>query len=176
MDGTTAFCRRTGGWFFAIFLLGTLNAIGDMATLILALATSFNQSFLLFRVLANEKLFFVAGTLTLLCNVLFLVFILRRNLFLFQLFFFASGIIALVHLLVNLIALYPVSIFDILATPDIYTGITGIYSLAPELLQQIYPALLILGTLFFPGLLFVCFLYFRRSKQIQIYFGFKDAR
>jgi hypothetical protein len=65
-----------GGLLMVIFVFGVLNAAGDIVTLLLAL--TFGHNFI-FRIFANEKLFFAAGPLTLLCNILFLVFILKRK-------------------------------------------------------------------------------------------------
>ncbi|GHT65232.1 hypothetical protein FACS1894110_06610 [Spirochaetia bacterium] len=157
-----------------IGVLGILNAIGDTVTLILAITQSFegNAFFsFFFRVFADKGLFLIAMPLTLLCNILFLVFMFGRKSFLFQVFFFASCIIALVHLLVNLFALYPLTIFDIMVNANISPLIIDIINPMLGLLRTMYTAFLITGILGCLGLLIVCFIYFKRSKRIAAWFG-----
>jgi hypothetical protein len=156
-----------------IGVLGILNAIGDIVTLILAITQSFegNLFSFFFRVFANKQLFFIAMPLTLFCNILFLVFLFGRKSFLFQVFFFASCIIALVHLLVNLFALYPLTIFDIMLSVGFNALVTGLISPMIGLLRTMYTSFLITGILGCLGLLIVCFIYFKRSKRIAAYFA-----
>ncbi|GHU39498.1 hypothetical protein FACS1894190_04440 [Spirochaetia bacterium] len=160
-----------------IGVLGILNATCDTVTLILAITKSFegNAFFsFFFRVFADKDLFLIAMPLTLLCNILFLVFMFGRKSFLFQLFFFASCIIALVHLLVNLFALYPLTIFDIMISAGFNALVTSLPNLINPmlgLLQTMYTAFLITGIFGCLGLLIVCFIYFKRSKRVAAYFG-----
>ncbi|GMO34664.1 MAG: hypothetical protein Ta2F_10790 [Termitinemataceae bacterium] len=156
---------------------GVINAIGDIITLILATAQSNSGNGLfgfLFNVFANKGLFFIAMPITLLCNILFLVFLLWRKKFLFQLFFFASCIIALIHLLVNLFAVYPLTIFDIMVNANVSPLITGVIVPMLGLLNATYPMFLVTGILASLGLLIVCFIYFKRSKHIAAYFREKN--
>ncbi|MHB9296578.1 hypothetical protein PilKf_02351 [Pillotina sp. SPG140] len=157
-----------------IGIFSVLNAIGDIITLILMMTQSFGGNGLFgffFNVFANKDLFFIAMPLALFCNILFLVFLLRRKLVLFQLFFFASCIIAMIHLLINLFALYPLTIFEIVVNANINTLISTTINPMLGLLKTTYPAFLITGILASLGLLFVCYLYFKRSKQVRAYFG-----
>jgi hypothetical protein len=185
MENKTASYRDIGGWILAIFIAGLLNVVGDTVILIQWLLKMRGTNIFFFRIISsriffsdifvNETLFFIAMPLTWLCNVLFLVCIGTRKLFLFKLFFFAACIIALVHLLVNLSALCPLTIFDIVASTNIYTLMPGVLDPALELLRTMYPAFLITGTLTALGLLFVCFLYFRRSRRVAVYFGSSNS-
>jgi hypothetical protein len=159
-----------------IGVFGVLNAVGDIITLILMITQSFGSNGLFgffFNVFANKVLFFIAMPITLLCNILFLVFLLRRKFALFQLFFFASCIIALVHLLINLFALYPLTVFEIMVNAN--TSISTTINPMLGLLKTTYPAFLITGILASFGLLFACYLYFKRSKQVLVYFGSKNT-
>ncbi|MDR1955336.1 MAG: hypothetical protein LBQ30_00600 [Treponema sp.] len=172
MKNDTLTYSQMGIVLLLIGIFGVLNAIGDIITLILMMTQSFggNGFFgFFFNVFANKNLFLIAGTLTLFCNILFLVFLLRRKLVLFQLFFFASCIIAMVHLLVNLFALYPLTIFEIMVNAN--TLISTTINPMLGLLKTTYPVFLITGILASLGLLFVCYLYFKRSKQVRVYFG-----
>lgn len=173
MENNIVSYRKSGVILLLIGVFGLINAIGDIITLILAITESYESTGLFsffFCVFANKQLFFIAGTLTLFCNILFLVFILRRKLFLFQLFFFTSCIIALVHLLVNLFALYPLTVFDIMVNANINALISGMINPMLGLLRTMYPVFLITGILVSLGLLIVCFIYFKRSKRIAVYF------
>jgi hypothetical protein len=176
MEHTITSYRKMGIVLLLIGAFGVLNAIGDIITLMLATAQSNAGNGLLgffFNVFANKALFFIAMPITLLCNILFLVFLLRRKLVLFQLFFFTSCIIALIHLLVNLLALYPLTIFEIMVNANINTLISTTINPMLGLLKITYPAFLITGILVSFGLLFACYLYFKRSKQVSAYFGSK---
>ncbi|GHV54645.1 hypothetical protein AGMMS49579_15640 [Spirochaetia bacterium] len=178
MKNNTTNFSKMGIVLLLIGVLGILNAIGDIITLILATSQSNagNGLFSFFlHGFANKWLFFIAISITLLCNILFLVFLLWRKKFLFQLFFFASCIIALVHLLVNLFALYPFTIFDIMVNANISPLITGVIVPMLGLLKAIYPMFLVTGILASLGLLIVCFIYFKRSKRIAVYFGSKNT-
>ncbi|GHU71662.1 hypothetical protein FACS189450_08080 [Spirochaetia bacterium] len=172
-NNTTNFAKM-GIVLLLIGILGILNAIGDIVTLILMITQSFegNAFFsFFFRVFADKDLFLIAMPLTLLCTVLFLVFMFGRKSFLFQVFFFASCIIALVHLLVNLFALYPLTIFDIMISAGFNALVTGLINPVLGLLRTMYTAFLITGILGCLGLLIVCFIYFKRSKRIAAWFG-----
>ncbi|GHU92706.1 hypothetical protein FACS189479_02440 [Spirochaetia bacterium] len=174
MKNNTTNFSKMGIVLLLIGVLGILNAIGDIVTLILMITQSFegNTFFsFFFRVFADKDLFLIAMPLTLLCTVLFLVFMFRRKSFLFQVFFFASCIIALVHLLVNLFALYPLTIFDIMISAGFNALVTGLINPLLGLLRTIYTAFLITGILGCLGLLIVCFIYFKRSKRIAAWFG-----
>ncbi|GHV07318.1 hypothetical protein FACS189485_17460 [Spirochaetia bacterium] len=174
MENNIIAYSKMGIVLLLIGIFGVVNVIGDMVTSILAITQSFDGSAFFsffFQVFANKQLFFIAGTLTLICNILFLVFMFGRKLFLFQLFFFASCIIALIHLLVNLFALYPLTIFDIMVNANLSPLLMGIINPVPGLLRTMYPAFLITGILASLGLLIVCFLYFKRSKRIAAWFG-----
>jgi hypothetical protein len=173
MTNNTTVSSKMGIVLLLIGVLGVLNAIGDIVTLILAITQSFEGNFFsfFFRVFANKDLFLIAMPLTLFCNILFLVFLFGRKSFLFQVFFFASCIIALVHLLVNLFALYPLTIFDILVNAEFRALVTGLISPMIGLLRTMYTAFLITGILGALSLLIVCFIYFKRSKRITAYFG-----
>ena len=178
MKNNTTNFSKMGIVLLLIGAFGIINAIGDIITLMLATAQSNVGNGLfgfMFRVFANKSLFFVAMPITLLCNILFLVFLLWRKNFLFQLFFFASCIIALIHLLVNLFALYPLTIFDIMVNANISTLINGIIVPMLGLLKATYPMFLITGILASLGLLIVCFIYFKRSKQVAFHFGSKNT-
>jgi hypothetical protein len=177
MKNNTTVSSKMGMVLLLIGIFGVLNAIGDIVTLILAITQSFeNNAFFsfFFRVFANKQLFFIAMPLTLLCTILFLVFLFWRKSFLFQVFFFASCIIALVHLLVNLFAVYPLTIFDILVNAEFSTLVTGLISPMIGLLRTMYSAFLITGILGALSLLIVCFIYFKRSKRIAAYFGISE--
>lgn len=167
--------RKLGGWLMVIFVFGVLNAVGDVYTLIQAVTGSFTAKSFFFGIFANRSLFLIASPLTLFCNVLFCVFIATRKLLLFKIFFFVACVIALIHLFVNVISLYPLTIFDILVSADISVLIMGIFDLTlrPMLgfLQKIYPAFIVTGILLSLGILFICFLYFKRSKRVAVYFG-----
>ncbi|GMO21838.1 MAG: hypothetical protein Ta2B_00730 [Termitinemataceae bacterium] len=157
-----------------IGVLGILNAVCDTVTLILIITQSFEGSTFFsffFRVFADSDLFLIAMPLTILCNILFLIFMFRRKLFLFQLFFFASCIIALIHLLINLFAVYPLTIFDIMVNTNISPIILSIINPMSELLRTMYLAFITTGSLTSLGLLIICFIYFKRSKRIAAYFG-----
>lgn len=175
MENNVVSYRALGGWLMVIFVFGVLNAAGDVYTLIQAVTGSFNTKSFFFSIFTKRSLFLVAAPLTLLCNVLFCVFIATRNLFLFEIFFFAACVIALLHLIVNVISLYPLTIFDVLVSTDISALIMGIIDLTlrPILrfLQIIYPIFIITGILLSLGILVICFLYFKRSKRIAVYFG-----
>ncbi|GHU54628.1 hypothetical protein FACS189442_1140 [Spirochaetia bacterium] len=174
MKNNTTNFSKMGIVLLLIGVLGILNAIGDMVTLILMITQSFegNAFFsFFFRVFADKDLFLIAMPLTLLCNILFLVFMFRRKLFLFQVFFFASCIIALVHLLVNLFALYPLTVFDIMVNANISPLINGVIVPVSGLLKAAYPVFLVTGILASLGLLIVCFIYFKGSKRITAWFG-----
>ncbi|MHC6201985.1 hypothetical protein ACYULU_02175 [Breznakiellaceae bacterium SP9] len=173
MKNNTNFSKM-GIVLLLIGVFGVLNAIGDIVTLILAITQSFegNAFFsFFFRVFADKDLFLIAMPLTLLCTILFLVFLFGRKSFLFQVFFFVSCIIALIHLLVNLFALYPLTIFDIMISAGSSTLVTSIINPMLGLLRTMYTAFLITGILGCLGLLIVCFIYFKRSKRITAYFG-----
>ncbi|GMO49305.1 MAG: hypothetical protein Ta2G_06100 [Termitinemataceae bacterium] len=159
MKNYTTNFSKMGIVLLLIGVFGVVNAIGDIAFF-----SFFAQFF------ANKQLFFIAGTLTLICNILFLVFLFGRKLFLFQMFFFASCIIALIHLSLNLFALYPLTIFDILFNANTIPLINDILIPMLGLLRTIYPAFLVIGILASLGVLIVCFLYFKRSKRIAEYF------
>jgi hypothetical protein len=103
------------------------------------------------------------------------VFLLWRKKFLFQLFFFASCIIALIHLLVNLFALYPLTIFDIMVNANMGTLINDVIVPMLGLLKATYPMFLITGIFASLVLLIVCFVYFKRSKQVASYFGSENT-
>jgi hypothetical protein len=149
MENKTLSYREIGGWLLVIFIVGLLNAIGDAVMLLQTIVKAWGINTLFSHVFTwlipfsgifvNKTLFFIAMPVNLLCNVLCLVFIGIRKLFLFKLFFFSACLIALVHLLCNAITLYPV--------------------------------FLITGTAVMIGVLFVCFVYFKRSKRIAVYFG-----
>ena len=173
MENNTTVFSKMGIVLLLIGVFGVLNAIGDIVTLILAITQSFEGNFFsfFFRVFANKQLFFIAMPLTLLCNILFLVFLFRRKSFLFQVFFFASCIIALVHLLVNLFALYPLTIFDIMISAGFNALVSAMINPMLGLLRTMYPVFLITGILVSLGVLIVCFIYFKRSKRIAVYFG-----
>jgi hypothetical protein len=49
--------------------------------------------------------------------------------------------------------------------------IAGIIERAFDVAKRLYPAFLITGTAVMIGVLVVCFVYFRRSKRIAVYFG-----
>ncbi|GHU03126.1 hypothetical protein FACS1894147_06500 [Spirochaetia bacterium] len=167
---------KMGVVLLLIGVFGVVNVIGDVVTAILSITQSFESSAFFsffFQVFANKQLFFIAGTVTLICNILFLVFMFGRKLFLFQLFFFASCIIALMHLLVNVFALYPLTIFDILVNANISALISSMIDPMRGLLRTLYPAFLITGIVVSLSLLIVCFLYFKRSKRIADWFDSK---
>ncbi|GHV76526.1 hypothetical protein AGMMS49942_13470 [Spirochaetia bacterium] len=174
MKNNTTNFSKMGIVLLLIGVLGILNVIGDTVALILMITQSFegNAFFsFFFRVFADKGLFLIAMPLTLFCTVLFLVFMFGRKLFLFQLFFFAACIIALVHLLVNLFALYPLTIFDIMISAGFNALVTSLINPMLGLLQTMYTAFLITGILASLGLLIVCFFYFKHSKRIAAYFG-----
>ncbi|GHT88228.1 hypothetical protein FACS1894137_16420 [Spirochaetia bacterium] len=174
MKNNTTNFSKMGMVLLLIGVLGILNAIGDTVTLILAITQSFegNAFFsFFFRVFANKQLFFIVMPLTLLFNILFLVFMFGRKSFLFQVFFFASCIIALVHLLVNMFALYPLTIFDIMISAGFNAFVSGLINPMLGLLRTMYTAFLITGILGCIGLLILCFIYFKCSKRIAAYFG-----
>ncbi|GHV13181.1 hypothetical protein FACS189491_07710 [Spirochaetia bacterium] len=174
MENNIIAYSKMGIVLLLIGVFGVVNAVGDIVTSILAMTQSFDGNAFFsffFQVFANKQLFFIAGTLTLICNILFLVFMFGRKLFLFQLFFFASCIIALIHLLVNLFALYPLTIFDIIVNANISPLLMGIINPMLGLLIATYPMFLITGILASLGLLIVCFFYFKRSKRIAAWFG-----
>ncbi|GHT81027.1 hypothetical protein FACS1894130_12700 [Spirochaetia bacterium] len=174
MKNNTTNFSKMGIVLLLIGVLGILNAIGDTVTLILAITKSFEgKAFFsfFFRVFADKDLFLIAMPLTLFCNILFLVFMFGRKSFLFQLFFFASCIIALVHVLVNLFALYPLTLFDLMVNVGFSALITSLISPMLGLLKAMYPVFLVTGILCCMGLLIVCFIYFKRSKRIAAWFG-----
>ncbi|GHU25776.1 hypothetical protein FACS1894172_06840 [Spirochaetia bacterium] len=174
MKNNTTNFSKMGIVLLLIGVLGILNTIGDIVTLILMITQSFegNTFFsFFFRVFADKQLFFIAGTLTLICNILFLVFMFGRKSFLFQLFFFASCIIALIHLLVNLFALYPLTIFDIMVNANISHLIISVIVPMLGLLKATYPMFLVTSIFASLGLLIVCFIYFKRSERIATYFS-----
>ncbi|GHV88537.1 hypothetical protein AGMMS50267_08970 [Spirochaetia bacterium] len=178
MKNTTANFSKPGIVLLLIGIFGILNAIGDTVTLILAITQSFEgKAFFsfFFQVFADKGLFLIAMPLTLFCNILFLVFMFGRKLFLFQMFFFASCIIALVHVLVNLFALYPLTIFDIMVNAGFSPLITSLISPTLGLLKATYPVFLVTGILGCMGLLVVCFIYFKRSKRIAAWFGLNST-
>lgn len=174
MKNNTTNFSKMGIVLLLIGVLGILNAIGDTVTLILAITQSFegNAFFsFFFHVFADKGLFLIAMPLTLLCTVLCLVFMFGRKSFLFQVFFFASCIIALIHLLVNLFSLYPLTIFDIMVNAGFNASITSLINPMLGLLRTMYTAFLITGIFGCMGLLIVCFIYFKRSKRIAAWFG-----
>jgi hypothetical protein len=181
MKNTTLSYRKIGGWLLVIFIVGILNASGDIALLLAKLAEQYgiNSFFIpvlvnimsLFPVFANETLFFIAMPLTLLCNIVFLVGIGKRKLFLFKTFFFAACIIALAHLLINVITIYPRTIFDNLVSIDINSLIDNTIKQTFSLVKELYSVFLITGMIMILGMLSVCFLYFNRSKRVAVYFG-----
>lgn len=169
--------RKLGGFLLVIFIFGSLNAIGDISLLIQAATNNENSLFsrIFFSIFQNRKIFFIIMPLTLFCNILFVTSVIIRRLFLFKVSFFAACLIALAHLLVSLIALYPTTIFDIWGSANIYDLFGGFSGLMPIPLRSIYPAFLIAGTFLSLCILFVCFLYFKRSKRIAVYFDSKYA-
>ena len=181
MENNTVSYRELGGWLMVIFIAGLLNAAGDAVILLQKILKSWGPKLLLFRIVpgmiafsdifVNTALFFIAMPLTLMCNVLCLMFIGIRKLSLFKVFFFSACIIALVHLMINMIIIYPRTIFDGFMLADINPLIAGIIESAFALLKKAYPVFLISGTILMLGILFVCFLYFKRSKRIAVYFG-----
>jgi hypothetical protein len=180
MENNTLSYREIGGWLLLIFIIGVLNASGDIVILLANLAELYGINFLFIHVLAgimpfshifiNEILFFIAMPLTLFFNIVFLVGIGTRKLLLFKIFFFAAGIIAIAHLLLNAIIIYPRTIFDRLVLVDINPLIDSAINQTFTLIKILYPVFLISGTLVMVGILFVCFLYFKRSKRIAVYF------
>jgi hypothetical protein len=180
MENNALSYRELGGWLLVVFIVGALNASGDAVILLATLAKTYGINLLFIHVLANimpfyhvfvnDTLFFIAMPVTLLCNVLCLVCIGIRKLFLFKVFFFSACIIALAHLLCNMITLYPQTIFDSLVLPD-DPSIAGIIKGGFALITRLYPVFLITGTAIMIGLLLVCFLYLKRSKRVAVYFG-----
>lgn len=173
MKNNTTNFSKMGIVLLLIGVLGILNVIGDIITLILMTTQSFagNAFFsFFFRVFTNKGLFLIAMPMTLLCNILFLVFMFGRKSFLFQLFFFMSCIIALAHLLVNLFALYPLTIFDIMISTGHNALVTSLINPMLGLLRTMYPVFLVIGIFTSLGLLIICFLYFKHSKRIAAYF------
>jgi hypothetical protein len=181
MENNTLSYREIGGWLLVIFIAGILNASGDIALLLAKLAELYGINLFFINILAgilpfsrifvNETLFFIAMPLTLFCNIAFLVGIGIRRLFLFKIFFFAACIIAFTHLLCNAITIYPHTIFDSLVSVDINPLIDGIIKQTFTLVKTVYPVFLITGTVMMIGILFICFLYFKRSKRVAVYFG-----
>jgi hypothetical protein len=178
--------REIGGWLLVIFITGLLNAIGDAVMLLQTIVKTWGINMLFSHIFTwlipfsgifiNKPLFFIAMPVTLLCNVLCLVFIGIRKLFLFKLFFFSACLIALLHLLCNAIILYHQTIFDGFVLADRDPFIAGIIEGAFDLVKKLYPAFLITGTAVMIGVLFVCFVYFKRSKRIAVYFGSSAKR
>jgi hypothetical protein len=174
MKNNTTVFSKMGIVLMLIGSFGVLNAIGDIVTLILMMTQSFDDNAFFsffFGVFADKDLFLIVMPLTLLCNILFLVFMFLRKLLFFKLFFFASCIIALIHLSVNLLTLYPLTIFDIMISSGFIVLITGLINPMIGLLRTMYPVFMITGIFTSLGLLIVCFIYFKRSKQIAAYFG-----
>jgi hypothetical protein len=181
MENRTLSCRETGGWLLVIFIAGLLNAIGDMVMLLQmtvkawGITTFFSHVFTWLMpfsgIFVNKPLFFIAMPVTLLCNVLCLVFIGIRKLFLFKLFFFSACLIALLHLLWNVITLYPQTFFDSFILTDRDPFIAAVMERVLGLVKILYPVFLVTGTFMALGVLFVCFVYFKRSKRVAVYFG-----
>ena len=181
MENNILYYREIGGWLLVIFIVGVLNASGDAVILLVKLAESHGINLFFIHVLANivpfyhifvnETLFFIVMPLTLLLNIAFLVCIGIRKLFLFKLFFFSACIVALVHLLFNAITIYPHTIFDSLVSIDTNPLVDDLINQTFALANTLYPAFLIIGTVMMIGILSICFLYFKRSKRISIYFG-----
>ena len=153
MENNAVSYRKLGGWLLVIFVFGILNAIGDTVLL-----------------LRSESFF--AAPVILVCNILFIVFIAIRRLLLFKIFFFAACILALIHLLVNLITAYPQTVFEIMLSMNMPVFFTGIIKPMLGLLKAVYPVFLVLGTALSFGILFVLFVYFKRSKRVAAYFAF----
>jgi hypothetical protein len=181
MENNTLSYREIGGWLLVIFIAGLLNAIGDAAMLLQTIVKTLGTNTLfshLFTwlipfsgIFVNKTLLFIAMPVTLLCNVSCLVFIGLRKLFLFKLFFFSACLIALLHLLINAITLYPQTIFDSFVPADRNAFIAGIIERAFDVAKRLYSAFLITGTAVMIGVLIGCFVYFRHSKRIAVYFG-----
>jgi hypothetical protein len=181
MENNTHSYRKIGGWLLVIFIAGVLNASGDITILLAKLAEVYGVNLFFVRVLANimpffhvfvnETLFFIAMPLTLFCNIVFLVGIAIRKLFLFKIFFFASCSIALAHLLFNAVTIYPRTIFDSLASVNVNPLADGLIKQTFASVKTLYPVFLITGTVMMIGILSVCFLYFKRSKRVAVYFG-----
>jgi hypothetical protein len=181
MENKTLSYREIGGWLLVIFIVGLLNAIGDAVMLLQTIVKTRGTNTLFSHVFTwlipfsgifvNKPLFFIAMPVTLLCNIVCLVCIGIRKLFLFKLFFFLACIAALLHLLCNAITRYPQTIFDNFVLADRDPFIAGIIERAFDLMNKCYPAFLITGTFMALGVLFVCFVYFKRSKRIAVYFG-----
>jgi hypothetical protein len=173
--------REIGGWLLVIFIAGLFNSIGDAVMLLQTIVKAWRINTFISHaftwlipfsgIFVNKTLFFIAMPITLLCNVLCLVFIGIRKLFLFKLSFFSACLVALLHLLCNAITLYPQTIFDDFVLVDRDPFIAGIIEGAFDLVKKLYPVFLIAGTAVMIGVLFVCFVYFKRSKRIAVYFG-----
>jgi hypothetical protein len=180
MENNTLSYREIGGWLMVIFIVGVLNASGDVVILLAKLAEAHGINLFFVHMLANimpfshvfanETLFFIAMPLTLFCNIVFLVCIGIRKLLLFKLFFFAACTIALVHLLFNAITMYPRTIFDSLVSVNVNPLADGLIKRTFSLAKKLYPAFLFIGTVMIIGVLFSFFLYFKRSKRISVYF------
>jgi hypothetical protein len=120
------------------------------------------------------------------------VFIATRKLLLFKIFFFVACVIALIHFWVNVILVYPLTIFEIVGSVDIsglvaptikpllelFKTVFPIFKITAILLPlgfliSIYPLLIVIGIIACLGVLCICFLYFKRSKRVAVYFGSK---
>jgi hypothetical protein len=183
MENETLSYREIGGLLLVIFIAGLVNAIGDAVMVLqtivktLGINTLFSYVFTWLipfsGIFVNKPLFFIAMPVTLLCNILCLVCIGIRKLFLFKFFFFSACLITLLHLLCNAIILYPKTIFDGFVLVDRDPFIAAVMERALGLVKMLYPTFLITGTAVMIGVLFVCFVYFKRSKRIEVYFGSK---
>jgi hypothetical protein len=60
--------------------------------------------------------------------------------------------------------------FDGFILADINPLIAGLLKVH-TILKQVYPVFLIPGTILMLSILFTCFLYFKRSKRIDVYFS-----
>jgi hypothetical protein len=179
MENNTLSYRKIGGWLLVIFIAGILNASGDIALLLVKLAELYGINLFFIHVLAditsffpifsNETLFFIAMPLTLFCTIIFLVGIVKRKLFLFKTFFFAACSIALAHVLINAIIIYPRTINPVSVAINPFIDITIKQTFT--LVKTVYPVFLVIGMIMMIGILFVCFLYFKRSKRVAVYFG-----
>ncbi|GHU49639.1 hypothetical protein FACS1894127_3350 [Clostridia bacterium] len=166
-----------------IFIVGVLNAVGDVYALIWGLTHSvyeitggifFNAYF--FGIFANRTLLLIFTPLTLLCSVLCLLFIGIRKLNLFKIFFLAAYLIGMAGLIVNLAAISPSTFIDVMV--DTYSGtfFAGMILPMTELLRAIYLPTMIIGVMGGLGVLVACMFYFKRSKRIAAWFGSGNAQ
>jgi hypothetical protein len=171
---------KLGVWLMLIFIfiIALLNALGDIYVLIWGLThTTANITggiFLnayFFGVYASRSLLLVFTPLTLVCSVLCLVFIGTRKLNLFKFFFFAACLIGLTGLIVNLIAMSPVTFFDVFVNACNGTFIGNMIAPMAGLLRTLYLPVIIIGVLGAIGVLVACMFYFKRSKRIAVWFN-----